>query len=214
MRVHWHSRAAEGVQDWSDHLKRTSTWQLPELWNYKTLTINDKIFGLTMIGVVGPAPPALWMGCHYERNICRMIIFGLFSIVSIFFFFLGTPGSCKNRRSCLRSCSKERLERSTYRLQISCEIWIPATIITMWRPRYTWKTEMSCLQTCACYPCLRLRWRSGLKADLHVSGNRIRPKRKWTICYWLLFFMTIFIRRAPVEDNTASECAPTTTKTA
>ena len=45
-----------------------------------------------------------------------------------------------------------------------------------------------------------------LKADSHVFGNRIKPKRKLTICYWWLFFMTVFIRRAPVEDNTASAC--------
>ena len=44
-----------------------------------------------------------------------------------------------------------------------------------------------------------------VKADSHVSGHRIRPKRKWTICYWQLFFMTVFIRRAPVEDNIALE---------
>ena len=39
------AEAAEGGQDWSNHLKRTSIWQLlvrPEHWNYKTLTINDK----------------------------------------------------------------------------------------------------------------------------------------------------------------------------
>ena len=49
------------------------------------------------------------------------------------------------------------------------------------------------------------RFRRVVKADSHVSGHRIRPKRKWTICYWQLFFMTVFIRRAPVEDNNASE---------
>ena len=40
------------------------------------------------------------------------------------------------------------------------------------------------------------------KADSHGSGNRIRSKQKWTICYWRLFFLAVFIRRAPVEDNT------------
>ena len=48
-----------------------------------------------------------------------------------------------------------------------------------------------------------------IKADSHVSGNRIRPKRKWTICCWRLFSMTVFIRRAPVKHNTASECIRT-----
>ena len=49
------------------------------------------------------------------------------------------------------------------------------------------------------------KFKVSLKADSHASGHRIRPKRKWTIYYWQLFFMTVFIRRAPVEDNTASE---------
>ena len=52
-----------------------------------------------------------------------------------------------------------------------------------------------------------------LKADSHVSGNQIRPKRKWTICYGRLFFMTVFIRGALVEDNTASECVRTVAAT-
>ena len=52
-----------------------------------------------------------------------------------------------------------------------------------------------------------------LKADSLVSGNQIRPKRKWTICYWRLFFMTVSIRGAPVEDNTASECVRTVAAT-
>ena len=52
-----------------------------------------------------------------------------------------------------------------------------------------------------------------VKADSHVSGNRFRPKRKWTICYWRLFFMTVFIRRAPVKHNTASECIRTVAAT-
>ena len=50
------------------------------------------------------------------------------------------------------------------------------------------------------------RFRRAVKADSHVSGIRIRPKRKWTICYWRLFFMIVFIRRAPVKHNTTSQC--------
>ena len=69
--------AVEGAQDWSDHLKRTSIWQLlvrPEHWNHKALTINNKIFGPIKVGVVGPAPPALldqsslepyWLACRF-----------------------------------------------------------------------------------------------------------------------------------------------------
>ena len=52
-----------------------------------------------------------------------------------------------------------------------------------------------------------------VKADSHVSGNRFRPKQKWTICYWRLFFMNVFIRRAPVKHNTASECIRTVAAT-
>ena len=47
--------AAEGVRDWSDHLRKTSTTQLsirPKFCKYKTLTANGKIFGR-------PLPPAL-----------------------------------------------------------------------------------------------------------------------------------------------------------
>ena len=50
---------------------------------------------------------------------------------------------------------------------------------------------------------------TSLKADSHVSGNRIRPKQKWTICYRQLFFKTVVIKRAPVKDNTALECIRT-----
>ena len=54
---------------------------------------------------------------------------------------------------------------------------------------------------------------SHVKADSHVSGNRIRPKRKSTICYSRLFLMTVFIRRAPVKHNIASECIRTVAAT-
>ena len=48
-----------------------------------------------------------------------------------------------------------------------------------------------------------------VRADSHVSGHRIRPKRNWTICFWQSFFMIVSIIRALVEDNTASERIPT-----
>ena len=46
-----------------------------------------------------------------------------------------------------------------------------------------------------------------------MSFNGIRPKRKWTICYGRLFFMIVFIRKASVEDNIASECIRTVAAT-
>ena len=52
-----------------------------------------------------------------------------------------------------------------------------------------------------------------VRADSHVSGHRIRPKRKWTVCFWQSFFMIVSIIRAPVEDNTASERIPTVAAT-
>ena len=52
-----------------------------------------------------------------------------------------------------------------------------------------------------------------LKADSHVPGNWIRPKQKWIICYWRLFCITVFNRRAPVEDNTALESIRTVAAT-
>ena len=54
------SGAVEEVQDWSDHLKRTSNWQLlvqSELSKYKALTVKDKILGPTKVEVVRQAPP-------------------------------------------------------------------------------------------------------------------------------------------------------------
>ena len=56
------SGAAEGVQDWSDHLKMNL--YLTIIGPTITLKIqgfdhSDKIFGPTKVGVVGPAPPAL-----------------------------------------------------------------------------------------------------------------------------------------------------------
>ena len=51
------------------------------------------------------------------------------------------------------------------------------------------------------------------KADSHVSGNRIRPKKKWTICNWRLFCVTVFVRRTPVEYNTTKECIGTVAPT-
>ena len=52
---------------------------------------------------------------------------------------------------------------------------------------------------------------SGVKADSLVSGNRIRPKQRWTICYWRLFLMTVFIMEEHQWSiiNTASECIRT-----
>ena len=53
---------AEGVRDWSDHLRKALTRQLlvwPKFWIHKTLTANGKIFGLTKVRVVGSLPPAL-----------------------------------------------------------------------------------------------------------------------------------------------------------
>ena len=69
---------AEGVRDWSDHLRKTSTTKLlvrPKVCKYKTLTVSGKIFGPTMVGVVGPLPPALYsyvlVAClwsnHYDQ---------------------------------------------------------------------------------------------------------------------------------------------------
>ena len=52
-----------------------------------------------------------------------------------------------------------------------------------------------------------------VNADSHVSVNQIRPKRYWIIRYWRLFFMTVLIRRARVEDNTVSECICTVAAT-
>ena len=40
------------------NLKLTIIGPTRTLKIYKALTINDKIFGLTKVGVVGPAPPA------------------------------------------------------------------------------------------------------------------------------------------------------------
>ena len=60
--------AAEGVQDWADHLERTSIWQLLvrlELWKYKAVTINDKNFGPTKVDVVGQTLPALTHGADH-----------------------------------------------------------------------------------------------------------------------------------------------------
>ena len=54
--------AAEGVRNWSDHSRKTSTTQLLvrlKFCKYKTLTANGKMFGSTKVGVVGPLPPAL-----------------------------------------------------------------------------------------------------------------------------------------------------------
>ena len=91
--------AAEGVQDWSDHLKRTSIWQLlvrPELWKYKALTINKKIFGPTKVEVVGPAPPALYTrkydAAYYHGdlvttpirpNYCNSTCWSIFEIIGV-----------------------------------------------------------------------------------------------------------------------------------
>ena len=50
----------EGVQDWSDRLRKTSTRQSlvrPKFCIYKTLTSNDKSYGLNKVGVVGRLPP-------------------------------------------------------------------------------------------------------------------------------------------------------------
>ena len=41
-------------------------------------------------------------------------------------------------------------------------------------------------------PCTDKKWKSP-----------IRRNRMWTICCWRLFLITVFIRRAPVKDNTA-----------
>ena len=47
-----------------------------------------------------------------------------------------------------------------------------------------------------------------LKADSHVSEARVVYREPRTNHYLLLtiIFMTVFIRGAPVDDNTASEC--------
>ena len=61
--------------------------------------------------------------------------------------------SRNNRRTCLRRCSIDDFKAvNTSIANLSCEIWIPAIITTMWRPRYTWKAYKTCLQPCACDP--------------------------------------------------------------
>ena len=52
---------AEGVRDWSDHLRKITTRQLlgPTKILNKTSTANGKMFGSTKVRVVGPLPPAL-----------------------------------------------------------------------------------------------------------------------------------------------------------
>ena len=62
--------AAEGVRDWSDHLRKISTTQLlvrPKFCKYKTLTAIGKVFGPTKVGVVGPLPSALFRTSRYEK---------------------------------------------------------------------------------------------------------------------------------------------------
>ena len=47
-----------------------------------------------------------------------------------------------NCRTCLWSCSKEGFKTVSILIaNISCEMWIPETIITMWRPRHRRKAK-------------------------------------------------------------------------
>ena len=73
------SGAAEGVLDWSDHLRKASTRQLlvrPKFKKYETLTANGKIFGPTKVGVVGLLPPALLiLATSSSPDTIRPIIF-------------------------------------------------------------------------------------------------------------------------------------------
>ena len=49
------------------------------------------------------------------------------------------PYSRNNRTTCLQSCSKEGFKAVNILIaKISSEIWISASITTMWRPRQTW----------------------------------------------------------------------------
>ena len=51
-----------------------------------------------------------------------------------------SPHSRNNRRTCFRRCSEEDVKAINISIaHIYCEIWIPANIRTMWRPRHTWK---------------------------------------------------------------------------
>ena len=94
------SGAAEEVQHWSGHLKRTSIWQLlvlPELWKYKASTMNDKIFGPTKgrSGRTSSASPA------FIPYLPTLTLFPLLA------FFLGTVGRTSEQITtyCYSKCS-------------------------------------------------------------------------------------------------------------